>query len=675
MTFMIGKIKSTIGAIPSKGHLVATLAPWNWIGAIRGRSQVHRAIDSLESLADELGAVGSRFEPHFMDLGTQLQTAFDEALQLTDQTQRTVRRIDGRKEDDLLSRVTHLAEASLVQLNSCCTNMSGSLASIDACVDHLKALNGQTNAIEKVAMVLRVIGLNIAVESSRSHEGRSMFEVVAEEVMALSQEILKTVSQLCQHAEEATQIQQEASREVIHAFQEACQLAQGAERSVRGAAADVEKLMAMAVSALESAGRHSREISEQVGQVVTGIQFHDSMSQRLEHMVAALSDLPQLCRSDTSVPVGGNGFASRLAEARGVVDLQCSQLGQVMVDAQAVHQKSKAAFETIYRQIDGLVSNLTDFARSPNALSIGSKARTDAFQNLLHALNHLHALLKKSASMRERIRMALNEAGASADNLTDQSASVRRVSHTIHLLALNAIVKAAHMEDRGRALEVLAQEVKILSHQADEFVDRYHRLLSDISSTSGDRHSVEDFAASPHEVENGIGKEISEITSAYECFQTEAQRAVTAAEGLKERIEAIQRDLEFFDELDAVLFQHREQLALIRADLDRWAQAQPSGPASLPSRLSQRYTMNQERRVHDQVIDTAAGGVTPGSEACVDDGIELFEEGSSSGETWADDGASEILEDFMEEAAALEEGASPDAGHTKEAFEDNVEFF
>jgi uncharacterized protein YoxC len=277
--------------------------------------------------------------------------------------------------------------------------------------------------------------------------------------------------------------------------------------------------------------------------------------------------------------------------------------------------------------------------------------------------------------MRDRIHVALNEAGASADNLTDQSTSVRRVSHTIHLLALNAIVKAAHMEDRGRALEVLAQEVKILSHQADEFVDRYHRLLSDISSTSGERQSVEDFAASSIEVEDGIGKEISEITGAYECFQSEAERAVTAAEGLKARIEAIQLDLEFFNELDVVLSQHQEQLASIRADLDRWAQEQPAGPTSLASRLSRHYTMNQERRIHDQVLDTAAEGLSPSPEAGVHDDIELFEEGCPTGDAWSDDSTSEEVEDFMGEATPLDQEASPTAEDSQEAFEDNVEFF
>ncbi len=676
MNFITRKIRNTIGAIPLSNRLGKALMPGSWIHALCGRNgRAERILVDIESLAGSLGEIAGRFEPHFIGLGDHLQTASEEALHLTGHTQSTIEVINGRNEDDLLGRVSKLAEAALAECNGCRTRMGGSLESIQVCVERLKALNGHTGAIEKIALVLRVIGLNIGVESSRSEEGRTMFGVVAKDVIALSQEIRETSSLLYRHAEEATQVQQDAYREVIGGFQEASKLADGAESSVREASAGVERLMSMAMTALENAEQHSRAISEQVGQVVGGIQFHDSMSQRLAHMVSALDALPRLCRLGPAGSNGRPGRGARLAEAAAVVRLQHTQLGQIVSDARAVHLESRAAFDTIYQKIDELVEGLVDFGSTQKAWSNGSGGDTDAFRNLLHALKRLHGLLKRSAAMRTRIHQALKEAGVSAGRLADQSATVRRVSHAIHILALNAIVKAAHMNERGRTLEVLAQEVRTLSHQANAFVDQYHHLLDDITAASGQQPEAGVGAADADGVGDQIGQGVEQIAAAYENFQAGAQRAVGAAEDLKQRIQIIQRDLEFFSDLDSVLSQHQSQMAAMRTELDRWVPKGDAEATSLVSQLSQRYTMQKERMVHSEVFDAIGADASPDTVQGADDGIELFETGTPEDRASAEPADLEGFEDFSVEADAMKRSAADDTENPQKAFDDNIELF
>jgi uncharacterized protein YoxC len=306
----------------------------------------------------------------------------------------------------------------------------------------------------------------------------------------------------------------------------------------------------------------------------------------------------------------------------------------------------------------------------------GFDGKADAFQNLLNALENLHALLKRSASMRTRIHRALNEAGASADNLADQSTSVRRVSRDIHLLALNAIVKAAHMNEGGRTLEVLAQEVRILSHQANEFVDRYHRLLGDITSTSADRQGAEDMSTGPDAVGDMIGQGIEAIRDAYGRFQAGAERAVTAAEALKQRIQTVQCDLDFFDQLDSTLSGFQKQLGSIQADLDHWTGNGRAGATPFGSQLSQRYTMEQERIIHDQVFHTTgARDFSPEPDASGEDGIELFETGAPAHQASPDDADLEGFEDFSDAGPATGDPAASNTGKAEEAFDDNIELF
>ena len=75
----------------------------------------------------------------------------------------------------ILADIENLTKESLAELRNCRVDVSDSMGRVNAAAGNLGDLHAKCSVIEKIAMFLRVVILNIAVESSRSAESTDMF--------------------------------------------------------------------------------------------------------------------------------------------------------------------------------------------------------------------------------------------------------------------------------------------------------------------------------------------------------------------------------------------------------------------------------------------------------------------------------------------------------------------
>jgi methyl-accepting chemotaxis protein len=504
--------------------------------------------------------------------------------------------------------------------------------------------------IDKTAMVLHVVGLNIGVESCASLESRAMFQIFVEEIKLLSKKMNAISQNIRDDSSQSYNNQQMAHQKIMGGLVQLQTLTQAAEKTVGQAVTRINQLMALSYKGLEKAGAISKEIYHQVGEIVIAIQFHDITRQQIEHIADALKDVEHLMRDPVLLNKGRANRPRILGKAYSILLLQLEQLKHVITEIDNAHQKVETAFEKIGREIQDLVGSLnpTDTGKDRD------EAETDPFLALKAGLENLAGLFNQGRELSRQMEQIADQASAAAATLTKHIDRVRGIGMDLHLKALNAIVKTAHLNDKGKTLEVLAQEVNRLSNQSITFVDNVVGVLELITALAKNlaQHTWSKSAALSGG-ETGGAKDtlaggIAAVTGAYDRFKEDTQTALKYSEDLESSIRQIRCELGFLSTLSARLNSDLASLQDLVNNLAAWShEAHPAAAHEIKD-LSARYTMQKERDIHDELFSNAQPALPP---------------------------PAPVAEPAEPAPAVAARPVQPDQEHKKEDLGDNVELF
>jgi archaellum component FlaC len=414
-------------------------------------------------------------------------------------------------------------------------------------------------------------------------------------------------------------------------------LASGAARTVRGSVEDIEELMTGSLSAIEQAETHLKAISRQIGEVVAGIQIHDSMSQRVTHINKALEDAAALCTLEECEVIQHDDVAERrFTAAHSIIELQIAQLGRIIGDIETAHVTTQQAFDDIGTEVQGLARSLLELKVGAPADSGDPSVAHDPFEAIRADLFGLHDLLTEASELVDRIQETGDAAVATTRRLEGHMVQVDGIGFEIRMIALNAIIKAAHLGETGSALEMVAQEVNTLSNETNGFVDRVKGVLAGVVDQVRklDRETLTDGDAE-QEGEEALAAGISQVTGTYDQFREATAQMVVRAGDLKDEIGRILSALAFLPSLSGDLSALMERLTAIAEMLRPRVREHLRASVDEVNRLTERYTMRLERGVHRQLLGEGSDPRLPEPEAAPEkkrspdqeelgDNVELF---------------------------------------------------
>jgi methyl-accepting chemotaxis protein len=596
----------------------------------------------LSDLARSLEDACKNIEPDFIQIGEALQTIYGDANDLKEKTLQSVGLIGTDSNEGILVKVKDLVKGSLLEIKNCDEGLSKNLKHISAIIEHLEGLYDSCAKFLKTVRFLTVLGLNIRIESSRSEETLDMFSVVTDEIKEVSEKI-SGITQVIRYDSKAERAcLASVHGEISAGLNQLGWLAKDAEKAVKSAVREIEQIAKLSSTALELGIARSREISSSVSDVVVEIQFHDSMSQRIKHIADALCDVKRMFTEQTSTASETNNTTEeKWGSVHSILRLQIAQLKQITSEVDEVYEKSTGAFEKLMSEVDLLSKSLSVLA------SDNIKNRTDQIKYtqdplavLQSSLKHLHGILGQGRSLFERMEKAADRASGTANRLSAQAKQVQEISSDTHILSLNAILKAIHLGHKGKTLQVLAQEMTNLSNQSDMFVSTVGELLGSITTLS---QGLQSRASSKTEGEQfkktagfSIDSGIQDITDAYERFTAESAQVFKRSEALSNAISQTRTYLDFLPKLAVTLKGHLKQLQEIRqTTISRTEQDLSNFPDEV-GEIVERYTMQQEREIHEEFFEMKSDAGTKsyeiknsesaGSEEVEDlgDNVELF---------------------------------------------------
>ncbi|MBI9091724.1 MAG: hypothetical protein JEZ12_21145 [Desulfobacterium sp.] len=582
-------------------------------------------VGRLSSIEEGLLAVSSNAESDFMELGERLQQGYGLVADLTQQTIEVAGSIKGDSNENILAQIEASVNQSIGMLKKCRDTAVLKSNPVKEVQKYLEQLNAKRSEIDTIARYLRAVALNIFIETSRSEFSDANFSVIAREIKALSEKILQTSKRVKDFTLGSKALFASMYGDISRGIAKMSGLADLAELSAGESIEKTENLMGFSLVMIEDAGTMSGGISREVEKIVMGVQLHDSMRQRIEHIVSGLKDVEALCTKGKKA-FDDDGGNDDFTTAHAIIVLQCAQVDQIISEIDGGYEENRIAFGNITDDISLMAQNLSTMVDTDARPDLGRQKGEDPFTLLSSDLTNIRSLECQGADLENRLVIIYGKAFETASTLSSLAGELHDISQESQNKALNAMIAANRLGDGGKTLAVLGKEMRSLSTQADGAIAGVKEIIAAIVSAIEGVELEKTFEADGNSCSdlpgNALDSTVTAVLSLYEQIGARTRGLNEVSAALITAVSEAKTGLQFFPLISEALTAQKRRLDGVKEWLlpliDEKASAQIAEVY-----MAERYTMEKERTVHQESVGGMSGNSKSGDPT---GGVELFDD-------------------------------------------------
>lgn len=580
----------------------------------------------LSNLTGQLGSVPGDSEESFIKLGNDLQSIYSEAEKIGTLSVNAAELVSGGNGTGVLSDIGMLSKLSIEKLDTCAKKAMTALQDLEACSGYLKNLEDKNPIIIRVAKTLSMVALNISIESSRNYSSDEKFKIFVNEIKLLARRVNDLARKIKDGSEEARTNQKKDFDLILNRKNQLGTIAENVKTRVSENMLQIDTLLEMSLNILGHSESHSRKISELVGDVVVSIQFHDIARQQIEHIVHAIMDLSLHDASQTQE--NQEGEEPDHEKIYSIINIQISQLSEVIKEVNSAHEKIMNAFENIGSEIDALVHGLDDIERNEGLNSCGH----GGFTSLILELGILNDIAMQGKDLIGDIFNKIHESSSSASNISNLLSQMEDLGMDLHIKAINALIMSKKLGSNGETISILAKDVRDISKGSNDFVSDIVKILKSIDGLG---HELDCFGSSNGDAQEkdnlqSLTEGISNISNIHDGFLKILTDSLGRAAFLKNELIRIKADLVFISEMSSAL---EEKFHLLKRISEKVAAS--SGKRELrvleAGKEVKRYTMHIEREIYHKTTGKSSiqksgipGGVIGDGRSDLGNNVQLF---------------------------------------------------
>ncbi|MGC3999642.1 MAG: methyl-accepting chemotaxis protein [Anaeromyxobacter sp.] len=471
--------------------------------------------------------------------------------------------------------------------------------------------------LENVPRTLRVLGMNLRIETARVLNGSAGLDSVASEVRRLADLVEPKFRAVVEQAGtlHATAASAREASQAILARQSGW--SRDLLQDTRAALGSLRE-HALAQGALTAqAGNAAIQIKRDVDQVLVSLLAHDATRQVIEHVIEELAAF----EADVEAASPGLDAEAWLGEAGALARLLAAQLT-------GGRERLVAAFRGIDAHLGALARRVDELGGEAGRLA-GLGGDGSSLERVHAAVGQASAALRQHAAHGAEMAAAQQRVTATVRATVAHVRDLEQIAGAIKIIALNALVETERSGDSGRVLAVLARSIGGLATDVVRRTGEVSRTLQAIGQLA-----------------EGLGAggaaegEAATLTGALESL---AARLGDGQAALRAGAEAVHRGSAVLQrEVAAIADRLREQaeaaqrLTRLEQGLTRLAEAaerlaSPEAATRLEGRRAAalgRYTMNAERDIHHRLSGRsplpAAAASASGGGSGLGDNVELF---------------------------------------------------
>jgi hypothetical protein len=471
-------------------------------------------------------------------------------------------------------------------------DVGGRLTQAASLLGVVNAAEQPISDLRKAVKMMEIVAINARVAAAGIVGRMEGFDVFTTDIAALSDSATRTIRDFSLVYQRLTEGVERAAEQRAH-FEAAHQdtLTGLAERLGRNLAAVVQRRQQSASSSAETS-RMSRDIANRIATAVSALQVGDATRQRVEHVEGGLTRLAGIIAGTDEHEVPPEALPATVAAVTRLAAAQLADMGatfsveveeaddalrQLAVDARAIMDHSREVYGEANRAGASPLAVLNaDLREAVNVL-----ADCEAERGKLDGL---------AAAVAETVEKLLGYVEA-----------VQDIEANMRLVSLNAAVKCAQLGPRGRALDVIAQQLRQLT---GETVLAAEAAMANLTQAA--------------ELAEAFGRAASgDSARQVGALEQEARASVTLLETvdkrLREALAVLTRDGGTAVQCLAAAatgFSDHAAIADALSDSERRVAAlsedvEGEPDAALLQQLRKRYTMGSERQVHDRLFPPA----------------------------------------------------------------------
>jgi hypothetical protein len=545
--------------------------------------------EDLRAIVAALADPRQRIETAFVDVGGRLT----EAAGLLGRVSSLFEGLPRDLESEELVEATGRLEAVGSRAYEIAAAFSTEREDIARLLGVVTAADQPISDLRKAVKMMEIVAINARVAAAGIVGRMEGFDVFTTDIAALSDSAAKTIRDFSLVYEHLTRGVERAAEQRAH-FEAAHQdtLTGLAERLGRNLAAVVQRRQQSASSSAET-GRMSRDIANRIATAVSALQVGDATRQRVEHVEDGLTRLAEIMAGSGEHDVPP---AALPATAAAVTRLAAAQLA----DTGAVFSLEVEEADDALRQLAVDARAIMDHSRE--VYGEANRAGASPLAVLNADLREAVAVLADCEAERGKLDGLAAAVAETVEKLLTYVEAVQDIEANMRLVSLNAAVKCAQLGPRGRALDVIAQQLRQLTgetvvaaeaamtnlKQAAELAKAFSRAAS--GDTARQVGALEQEARASMALLETVDKRLSEALAVLtKDGGTAVSRLAAAATGFSDHAA-----------IAAALSESERRVAALCGD----AEGEPD--AALLQLLRKRYTMGSERQVHDRLFPAAA---------------------------------------------------------------------
>jgi len=562
-------------------------------------------IQKFTASSEGLKQICATTESDFLGLGNQLQSIYAESESLTQMVVALLSTEQDQTIQGALNTIQIHAANAIQELNQRREKLDKDLEGLKAIQVDLGSLSKQNNSFKQVAKNLKMVGLNISIESARTDESKNMFQALADEITQLAQTVYEVAANVSEDTASAQQNLNSIQSDISARMNHLQGLISAAEAMVKDALNEVDNLMQLTMHVMDGVGAKAKDINEQVGRLVVGIQIHDNISQRVAHIDTAVIEAVDIIKTSMGISLPPSAMEVIYGKAYGINRLQMAQLNTARDDVSSVYHQSKRALDKLLEAVVGVVQpEGFDFSSAGNVCQFDVTNSRHPVAVLKRALDQLIALFDEGLEDIRRLSAAREETSQTITRMTEHIDRVRDINFDIRLKALNAVIKSTRLGETGKAIEAIVNEMKEMAEQSNTTIQSVTDIMESIASASDDmdRNAADDAQSTDsagYQLRNGI----DEFSVACNSFKDQSFEVLDKGAALQEKIGKAGQKINFFDRLIRVFNKHQKDFTAMDGILAPFSHAVPEDWLEEEKRIIERYTMQREREAHEETLN------------------------------------------------------------------------
>lgn len=595
---------------------------------------------ALRALAGDLALVREKIETAFLDVGGRLGQCAGILTRISSSFEALPKDLESEEMAEASRRLDAIAQRAA----DMATSFAAEQDNIGRLVSVVSTAHRPIGELNRTVKMMGIVAINARVVAAGIVDEMDDFDVFTTDIADLSAKATDTIKEFAQVYRRLSDAVQraDAQRSQFEATHKDT-LAQLAV-SLRGHLDNVTQYRTRSAESGAETGRLSRQIANRIATAVSALQVGDTTRQRVEHVEAgllAISDLtignrpakldPDVALDPALLP-DLSAAICRL-EAAQLADATQSYNHELVEAVDALHELARDA---------GQVIATSRAVYGEDEAGAGQSVLSGLTKDLMHA----SAVLRDCETERGKLDAVAVEVADTVRILLENVERVQEIEHNMRLVSLNAAVKCAQLGPKGRALDVIAGQLRTLTGEtvtsAETAMERLREAAelaqAFTSASAGDAArqiaQLEDEARASVDLLNAV---VERVGTALTALGIDGPKAVALLDAAAAGFSGHDAIAGAFATIQTRIADHGETMP---SDGDTHIATSEGLPAALVAMLRKTYTMESERQLHDRLVGRVA---TAAPVAAAADDFEMFSSDDDVDLFGADDDGLELF--------------------------------